>query len=135
MNKAYLKKIIAQTPEDLKIISACCFEGIVKIKDIKFLKKNKIFLLSINRQMKEQESNDSKINSIIRFEYIQSSKSKNINQINQNEELKLISIDIFKKNNIFEITLLFLNNKIITLNAEIIEVILEDQKLDKDENN
>tara|TARA_Y100001958_G_C21210615_1_gene536342 strand:- start:1383 stop:1781 length:399 start_codon:yes stop_codon:yes gene_type:complete len=128
MNKAYLKKIIAQTPEDLKIISACCFEGIVKIKDIKFLKKNKIFLLSINRQMKEQESNDSKINSIIRFEYIQSSKSKNINQINQNEELKLISIDIFKKNNIFEIILLFLDNKIITLSAEIIEVTLEDQK-------
>ena len=128
MNKAYLKKIIAQSPEDLKIISACCFEGIVKIKDIKFLKKNKIFLLSINRQMKEQESNDSKINSIIRFEYIQSSKSKNINQINQNEELKLISIDIFKKNNIFEIILLFLDNKIITLSAEIIEVTLEDQK-------
>tara|TARA_Y100000591_G_scaffold254747_1_gene226453 strand:+ start:91 stop:489 length:399 start_codon:yes stop_codon:yes gene_type:complete len=128
MNKAYLKKIIAQTPEDLKIISACCFEGIVKIKDIKFLKKNKIFLLSINRQMKEQESNEGKINSIIRFEYIQSSKSKNINQINQNEELKLISIDIFKKNNIFEIILLFLDNKIITLSAEIIEVTLEDQK-------
>ena len=128
MNRAYLKKIIAQSPEDLKIISACCFEGIVKIKDIKFLEKNKIFLLSINRQMKEQESNNSKINSIIRFEYIQSSKSKNINQINQNEELKLISIDIFKKNNIFEIILLFLDNKIITLSAEIIEVTLEDQK-------
>ena len=78
--------------------------------------------------MKEQESNNSKINSIIRFEYIQSSKSKNINQINQNEELKLISIDIFKKNNIFEIILLFLDNKIITLSAEIIEVTLEDQK-------
>jgi len=128
MNRAYLKKIIAQSPEDLKIISACCFEGIVKIKDIKFLEKNKIFLLSINRQMKEQESNNSKINSIIRFEYIQSSKSKNINQINQNEELKLISIDTFKKNNIFEIILLFLDNKIITLSAEIIEVTLEDQK-------
>ena len=78
--------------------------------------------------MKEQESNNSKINSIIKFEYIQSSKSKNINQINQNEELKLISIDIFKKNNIFEIILLFLDNKIITLSAEIIEVTLEDQK-------
>ena len=128
MNRAYLKKIISQSPEDLKIISACCFEGIVKIKDIKFLEKNKIFLLSINRQMKEQESNNSKINSIIRFEYIQSSKSKNINQINQNEELKLISIDTFKKNNIFEIILLFLDNKIITLSAEIIEVTLEDQK-------
>ena len=75
-----------------------------------------------------------KINSIIRFEYIQGSKSKNIDQKNQDEELELISIDIFKKNNIFEITLLFLNNKIITLTAEIIEVILEDQKSLNDKN-
>ena len=128
MTKPYLKKIIAQSPEDLKIISACCSEGIVKISDIKYLKKNKIFLLSINRLSKELEKSNNKIDSIIRFEYIHSSQSKNINQKNQDEELELISIDIFKKNNIFEITLLFLNNKIITLTAEIIEVILEDQK-------
>ena len=36
MNKPYLKKIIAQTPEDLKIISACCSEGVVKVSDIKY---------------------------------------------------------------------------------------------------
>ena len=128
MNKPYLKKIIAQSPEDLQIISACCSEGMVKISDIKYLKKNKIFLLSINRLSKETEDFKSKINSVIRFEYIQECKSKNINQKKQDEELELISIDIFKKNNIFEIILLFLNNKIITLTAEIIEVILEDQK-------
>ena len=136
MNKAYLKKIIAQTPDDLQLISACCSEGIVKISDIKYLQKNKIFLISINRLAKEKEKEKSqiKINSIIRFEYIQGSKSKNIDQKNQDEELELISIDIFKKNNIFEITLLFLNNKIITLTAEIIEVILEDQKSLNDKN-
>jgi len=128
MTKPYLKKIIAQNPEDLKIISACCSEGIVKISDIKYLKKNKIFLLSINRLSKELEKSNNKIDSIIRFEYIDASQAKNINQKNQDEELELLSIDIFKKNNIFEITLLFLNNKIITLTAEIIEVILEDQK-------
>jgi len=134
MNKPFLKKIIAQTPEDLQIISACCSEGIVKVSDIKYLQKNKIFLISINRHAKEIEKSQIKINSIIRFEYIQGSKSKNIDQKNQDEELELISIDIFKKNNIFEITLLFLNNKIITLTAEIIEVILEDQKSLNDKN-
>ncbi len=128
MNNPYLKKIIAQTQEDLQIISACCSEGIVKVSDIKYLKKNKIFLLSIKRTVKEIENSSKKINSIIRFEYIQGSKSKNIDQRNQNDELELISIDIFKKDNIFEIILLFLNNKIITLTAEIIEVVLEDQK-------
>ena len=128
MSKAYLKKIIARSAEDLQIISACCSEGKVKISDIKYLKKNKIFLININRIAKEIENSSNKINSIIRFEYIQASKSKNIDQKKQNQDLELISIDIFKKNNIFEITLLFMNNKIITLSAEIIEVTLEDQK-------
>ena len=128
MSKAYLKKIIARSAEDLQIISACCSEGKVKISDIKYLKKNKIFLININRIAKEIENSSNKINSIIRFEYIQASKSKNIDQKKHNEDLELISIDIFKKNNIFEITLLFMDNKIITLTAEIIEVTLEDQK-------
>ena len=128
MSKAYLKKIIARSAEDLQIISACCSEGKVKINDIKYLKKNKIFLICINRLAKEIENSSNKLNSIIRFEYIQASKSKNIDQKKQNQDLELISIDIFKKNNIFEITLLFMDNKIITLTAEIIEVTLEDQK-------
>ena len=128
MSKTYLKKIIARSAEDLQIISACCSEGKVKISDIKYLKKNKIFLININRIAKEIENSSNKINSIIRFEYIQASKSKNIDQKKQNQDLELISIDIFKKNNIFEITLLFMDNKIITLTAEIIEVTLEDQK-------
>ena len=128
MSKTYLKKIIARSTEDLQIISACCSEGKVKINDIKYLKKNKIFLIYINRIAKEIENSSNKLNSIIRFEYIQASKSKNIDQKKQNQDLELISIDIFKKNNIFEITLLFMDNKIITLTAEIIEVTLEDQK-------
>ena len=36
MDNKYLKKIIAQSPEDLNIISACCSEGVVNIKDIKY---------------------------------------------------------------------------------------------------
>ena len=36
MENQYLKKIIAQTPEDLHIISACCSEGKVNITDVKY---------------------------------------------------------------------------------------------------
>ena len=53
MENQYLKKIIAQTPEDLHIISACCSEGKVNINDIKYLAFNKIFLISIERFSKE----------------------------------------------------------------------------------
>ena len=127
MNKKFLKKIIAHSSEDLKLISACCCEGKVKISEIKYLPKNKIFLLYVDRLVKE-ENNKDRVNSIIKFEYIYSSKSKNINQKNVDLTIELISIELFKKDQNYEITLLFSNNGLITLTAEIIDVVLEDQK-------
>ena len=128
MNKKFLKKIIAHSPEDLKLISACCSEGKVKISEIKYLPKNKIFLLFVDRLVKEEENNKDRVNSIIKFEYIYSSKSKNINQKNVDLTIELISIELFKKDENYEITLLFSNNGLITLTAEIIDVVLEDLK-------
>jgi hypothetical protein len=135
MENHYLKKIIAQTPEDLHIISACCSEGKVNIKDVKYLASNKIFLISIVRFSKEEEKKNKLINSIIKFEFINSSKSKNIDQKDTNLTLELLTIDIFKKEENFEITMLFSKNRIITLAAEVIEVTLEDQKIANDKNN
>ena len=76
MNKKFLKKIIAQSPEDLQIISACCSEAKVKLNNIKYLPSNKIFLLSLTRHNVEDEDKPKLINSIIKFEFVQSSKSK-----------------------------------------------------------
>ena len=76
MTKKFLKKIIAQSEKDLQFVSACCSDGIVKIKEIKYLQKNKIFLLSIERFNKETNDENIRINSIIRFDYVNSSKSK-----------------------------------------------------------
>ena len=124
-----LKKIIAKDQLGLNTISAICSESKIKIGNIKFLKKNKIFLLLIERFNKESINEEQKVNSILKFEYISASKSKNINQNNNDTILELISINLFKKDRNYEITLLFLNNIIITLTAEIIEVTLEDQKI------
>ncbi len=132
MENQYLKKIIAQSPEDLNVISACCSEGTVNIKDVKYLASNKIFLMSILRLSKEEENKNKLINSIIKFEFINSSKSKNIDQKDPNLSLELLTIDIFKKEQNFEIIMLFSKNRIITLSAEVIEVTLEDQKLEND---
>ena len=135
MDKKFLKKIIAQSPEDLQIISACCSEAKVKVSEIKYLPSSRIFLLSLLRIDKENEKNKNSINSIVKFEFIESSKSKNINQNNPNMLLELLAIDIFKRNHNFEITLLFSKNRFITLKTEVIEVTLEDQKLKNDKNN
>tara|TARA_Y100000768_G_scaffold373763_1_gene342750 strand:+ start:34 stop:447 length:414 start_codon:yes stop_codon:yes gene_type:complete len=135
MENQYLKKIIAQTPEDLHIISACCSEGKINIRDVKYLGSNQIFLMSISRFSKEEENKNNLINSIIKFEFINSSKSKNIDQNDNNLVLELLTIDIFKKGENFEITMLFSENKFITLAAEVIEVTLEDQKILNDKSN
>ena len=127
----FLKKVIAQSPDDLQIISAICAESKVKISDIKYLPSTKIFLLSVLRIDKETDSGKS-INSFVKFEFIESSKSKNINQSNEDLILELFAIDIFKKKENFEILLLFSKNGIITLSTEIIDVTLEDQKIKND---
>ena len=135
MEKKFLKKIIAQSPEDLQVISACCSEAKVKTSEIKYLSSNKIFLLSLLRLDKENENNKNLINSIIKFEFIESSKSKNIDQNNPNILLELLAIDLFKKGGNLEINLLFSKNRFITLTAEVIEVTLEDQKITNDKSN
>ena len=135
MDKKFLKKIIAQSPEDLQMISACCSEAKVNTSEIKYLPSNKIFLLSLLRFDRENENNKNSINSIIKFEFIESSKSKNIDQNNPNLLLELLAIDIFKRDHNFEITLLFSKNRFITLTTEIVEVTLEDQKLEDDKSN
>ena len=134
MDKKFLKKIIAQSQEDLQIISACCSEAKLKTNDIKYLSSNKIFLLSISRLNKEAEDKKRIINSIIKFDSIESSKSKNIDQNDLDSILELFAINVFKREHNFEITLLFSKNRIITLSAELIDITLEDQKFINDKN-
>ena len=127
----FLKKVIAQSPDDLQIISAICAESKVKISDIKYLPLMKIFLISVIRMDKEVD-NGKPINSVVKFEFIESSKSKNIDQSNTDLTLELLAIDVFKKIENFEIILLFSKNRIITLTTEVIDVTLEDQKIKDD---
>ncbi len=131
---SFLKKVIAQSPDDLQIISALCAESKVKISDIKYLPSTKIFLLSVLRIDQESDS-DKPINSVVKFEFIESSRSKNINQSNADLTLELFAIDVFKKKENFEIVLLFSKNGIITLSTEVIDITLEDQKIENDKSN
>ncbi len=126
MRNKFFKKIIARSSDDLQFISAYCSNSVIKINDIKYLKKNKIFLILLERI--NQDKKNQKISSILKFEFVDSSKSKNINQKNSKILLKLIAIKLFKVKKNYEITLLFSNNAIINLSAEIIEVTLEDLK-------
>ena len=123
----YLAKIIASDQEGLQMISACSSAATVKISDIKYLASNKVFLLSIERIKVENENEDKKVNSILRFDFVDKVRSKNIDQSNQDAVLKLVGIDYLKNNDVYEINLIFNNNAHIALTTETIEARLEDQ--------
>ena len=125
--KKYLAKIIASDQEGLQMISVCSSGAKVKVAEIKYLKSNKVFLLSIQRTKIENDQEGKKINSICRFDFVDKVKSKNIDQLNQEMVLELIGIDYLKNNDDYEINLLFNNNAHIALTTETIEVRLEDQ--------
>jgi len=127
MEKKYFAKIIANDNEGLQVISACCAGAKVKVSNIKYLKSNKIFLLSVERIRVESQNKDKKINSVCKFDFIDEVKSKNINQNNEDLVLELIAIDYMKNKNNYEINIIFNNNAHIALRTEIIEVRLEDQ--------
>ena len=123
----YLAKIIAGDLEGLRIISACSSGAKVKVSDIKYLESNKVFLLSIERIKVENENGDKKVNSILRFDFVEKSRSKNIDQSDKEAVLELAGIDYLKNNNVYEINLIFNNNAHIALTTETIEARLEDQ--------
>ena len=135
MDRQFLKKITCQSPEDLSYISALVSEGKIKLGEMKYLPKNKIFLFSIERLNREDKKTKKKINSIIKFDHILSTKSKNFKFSDKKMMFEILAIDLLKKDHNYEIILLFSNNRFITLNAEVIDVELTDQVIVDDKNN
>ena len=127
MNNKYLAKIIAKDSQGLQLISACCSQAKIRVSELRYLKRNQIFLIFLERFNVENKKNNEKINSVCKFEFIESVKSKKIKQNNKDLTLELLAIDLIKNKDRFEINLIFNNNSFITLFTEIIEVTLEDQ--------
>ena len=127
MEYKFLSKIIARDLEGLNLISACCHNAKIKIENIKYLKNNHIVLVLLDRPKNEKSNNNQYVKSICKFEFIDNVKSKNISQENQDLLLNLVTIEVYKKEKNFEISLIFSNNRYITLSTEVIEVTLEDK--------
>ena len=83
--------------------------------------------MSLERIKVENENDDKKVYSILRFDFVDKVRSKNIDQSNQEEVLELVGIDYLKNNDVYEINLIFNNNAYIALSTETIEARLEDQ--------
>ena len=126
-------KLIAKTNEDLRVISAHLQDSIVNTSDIANLKKNRIFLMQLNRFMWEDVEKgvfrkNKRIRTMLKFENVLRVTSKNVNQKKKERFLDFLAIETLKmpdKN--YEMNLIFSGDVIIKLVAEAIEVTLDDQ--------
>ena len=126
-------KLIAKTDEDLRVISAHLQDSIIKTSDIANLKKNKIFLMQLNRFMWEDVEKgvfrkNKRIRTVLKFENVLKVTSKNVNQKKNDRFLDFLAIESFKmpdKN--YEMNLIFSGDMVIKLVTEAIEVTLDDQ--------
>ena len=132
MKFKYLK-LIAKTTDDLKVISAHLQDSIVSTKDIANLKKNRIFLMQLNRFMWEDVEkgvfrNNKRIRTILKFENVLKVSSKNI-KLNDNEIfLDFLAIETKQMpDKTHEMNLIFSGNSVVKVVAEVIEVSLDDQ--------
>ena len=127
-------KLIGKNIEDLKTISAYSQDSIVKIKDIVYLKENKIFIVMLSRFMWEDLEkgvfrNYKRIKSVLKFNFIENVLAKNLNQQQKNRNLELLTIKSnYKQNNLYDTSLIFSGNNIILLKSEEIDVMLDDQE-------
>ena len=126
-------KLIAKTMEDLRVISAHLQDSIVKTSDIANLKKNKIFLMQLNRFMWEDVEKgvfrkNKRIRTVLKFENVTSVFSKNIPKKLDDNFLDFLTIETMKlPDNNYEIKLIFSGNAAIKVIVEVIEVKLDDQ--------
>ena len=126
-------KLIAKTEDDLRVVSAHLQDSIVSVADIASLKRNKIFLMQLNRFMWEDVEKgvfrkNKRIRTVLKFENVLNVDSRNINQLKKDKFLDFLAIEsnITPDNN-YEMKIIFAGDSMIRLTSEVIEVTLDDQ--------
>ena len=131
--KAKNLKLIAKTDEDLRVVSAHLQDSIANTSDIANLRKNKIFLLQLNRFMWEDVEKgvfrkNKRIRTVLKFENVLKVHAKNINQLKKDKFLDFLTIETNKMpDNNYEMKIVFAGDSVIKVIAEVIEVTLDDQ--------
>jgi len=126
-------KLIANSDEDLRVISAHLQDSIVYTSDIANLKKNRIFLMQLNRFMWEDVEKgvfrkNKRIRTILKFENVIRVLSKGINQRKRSRFLDFLAMESnLSVDKTYEIKIIFSGDAIIKLNTEVIDVVLDDQ--------
>jgi hypothetical protein len=132
LNEKTNLKLIAKNQEDLKVLSAYLQDSITSVKNIVYLKKNRCFVMMVNRFMWEDVEKgvfrkNKRIRCVVKFDGVFTTKSKNINQKNKNKALEYLAIECTtNKDGFYRLNIFFSGNSLITITTEVIEVILHD---------
>ena len=125
-------KLLATSDEDLRVVSAHLQDAIVLAQDIKNLKKNRIFLIQLNRFMWEDVEKgvfrkNKRIRTVLKFDNVISILSKNID-IKKKTFLEFLAIESYLLlDKSYEIKLIFSGDMVIKIKTEVIDVTLDDQ--------
>lgn len=126
-------KLIAKTEKDLRVVSAHLQDSIASMSDIANLKRNKIFLMQLNRFMWEDVEKgvfrkNKRIRTVLKFENVLNVLSKNIDQGEKDKFLDFLTIETnITPDNNYEMKIIFAGDSIIRIISEAIEVTLDDQ--------
>ena len=126
-------KLLAASDEDLRVIAAHLQDAIVSIQDIANLKKNRIFLIQLNRFMWEDVEKgvfrkNKRIRTILKFDNVINVLSKNINIEGDKKFLDFLTIESsLLPDKSYEIKLIFSGDSVIKIKVEVIDVTLDDQ--------
>ena len=122
-------KLKAECADDLNVISAMLQDAACKVSDLSFLPKAHRFAAVMNRFMWEDGQLNKKgrrTRTGLRFEVILAVRRKNLPQSDGEQVLGLLSVTADEKDGSTTITLNFSGGGEIELQAEYIEVYLED---------
>ena len=126
-------KLLATSDEDLRVVAAHLQDAIVSTQDIISLKKNRIFLIQLNRFMWEDVEKgifrkNKRIRTVLKFDNVISVLSKNINTKSNKKFLDFLTIECnVLSDKSYEVKLIFSGDAIIKIKTEIINVTLDDQ--------
>ena len=114
-------KLIGKTIEDLKVISAHLQDSIVHLKDIAHLKRNRIFLIQLNRFMWEDVEKgifrkSRRVRTVLKFDHVIEVKSKKIFQNSDDKFLDFLALETnIKQDESFEVKLIFAGDSTIRI--------------------
>ena len=120
-------KLVALDPEDLQVVSTCCQDAVLKIGEMKYLRAEKKFVMTLNRYAWEKGEVKERHRAVLHFDQVVSVRHNGIDLSQGDLVISLLAI-LFEETDAPAgfIDLIFAGDGAIRLNVECVEAQLAD---------